>query len=56
MALTYMLDIILTQLSCERKTLKKQQLTPVLNSVEILVRIQSHVSFYVFYHLKVLST
>lgn len=52
MALTQMLDIILTQW----KTLMKQQLTPVLNRVKILVRIQSDVSFCVFYSLKPLST
>lgn len=48
MALTFMLDTFLTQW----KTLTKQQLTPVLNSAEIAVRIQSDVSFCVFYHLK----
>lgn len=52
MALTYMLDIILTQW----KTLTKQQLTPMLNSVKISVILQSDVSFCVFYHLKLLST
>lgn len=52
MALTYMLDIILTQW----RMLMKQQLTPMLNSIEILVRIQSDVSFCVFYHLKLPST
>lgn len=34
----------------------KQQLTPMLKSVEISVRIHSDVSFCVFYHLKLLST
>lgn len=47
-----MLDIILTQ----GKTLGKQQLTPMLNSIKILVRIQSDVSFCVFYRLKLFST
>lgn len=51
MAFTDMLDIILTQW----EALTKQQLTPMLSSVEISVRMQSDVSFCVFHHLKLLS-
>lgn len=46
-----MLDLILTQW----KTLAKQQLTPVLSSINILVITRSDVSSHVFYGLNLLS-